>query len=286
MPHFDYHRPETMDRALELLAELGEGALPVAGATDVWVNLRLKKIAPKALVSLRGLSELCGLKKIDGFLEIGAATPHAVLEDSPEVAALYPALHQAASAVGSRQVRNVGTIGGNLCNAAPSADTAVPLFLYDAVLVLRSASGERTVTPAEFFVSPGKTSLRTGEILTAIRLPDPEPGTFSGYIKHTRRKAMELPLLGVGVLVTLSPGGKTVQKARVALGVAGPVPMRAAKAEEALMGTGLTAETAVQAARLAAGEAKVRDSWRAKAWYRRRMIEVLMPRILSEAGAI
>lgn len=284
MGHFNYHQPATLAEALKLLGELGPKALPVAGATDVWVNLRLKKIAPEALVSLRGLSELNFAKSEKGALKIGAATPHAVFEDCAWTAKNFPALSQACGAVGSRQVRNVATVGGNICNGAPSADSAVPLLLYDATLVVKSAQGERTLPVTEFFRGPGKTALNPGEILAEIHLPAQEGTTYSGYIKHTRRKAMELPLLGVGALVTVDKD-RNVTRARIALGVAGPTPLRIAKAEEALVGKKLTLENVKAAAQIAAEEAQVRDSWRSKAWYRRDMIKALIPRALAEAGA-
>ncbi|MBI5016826.1 MAG: xanthine dehydrogenase family protein subunit M [Deltaproteobacteria bacterium] len=286
MAQLDYYRPKTLEEALALLDEGREQAVPVAGATDVWVNLRAKKIVPRALVSLRAVAGLAGLRQDGASLSLGATTPHWVVEDSAWMAEHLPALHRACSAVGSRQVRNVGTVGGNLCNAAPSADSAVPLLLYDARCVLRSSLGAREVAVADFFLAPGKNALRPGELLTEIRVPLPAPRTFAGYWKHTRRKAMELPLLGVGALVTLAADGDTVVGARIALGVAGPVPLRIAKAEAVLEGRKLTVEAVREAAEIAAQEAQVRDSWRGKAWYRREMIRVLIPRVLTEAGAL
>lgn len=286
MASFEYLRPDTLGNALAVLDELGEGAVPVAGATDVWVNLRSKKIAPKVLVSLRSIPGLNYLHEEGASLVLGAATPHAALEDSTWVAEHFPALHKACSSVGSRQVRNVGTVGGNLCNGAPSADSAVPLLLYDAVCVVRSLLGARDVPLAEFFQGPGKTALGRGELLTEIRVPAPSPRTYSGYWKHTRRNAMELPLLGVGALVSLAEDGRTIAKARIALGVAAPVPLRVERAEAALEGKTASSEVFREAARIAAEDAQVRDSWRGKAWYRREMIRVLVPRVLEQAGAL
>jgi CO/xanthine dehydrogenase FAD-binding subunit len=284
MPDLAYHRPKSLTEALSLLERLADGAVPVAGSTDVWVNLRSKKLKTEALVSLRGIDELCGIRPGAAFLSLGATTPHAAVEDSPWVMANFPALHRACASVGSRQVRNVGTIGGNLCNAAPSADSAVPLLLYDALCIARAPAGEREIPISRFVVAPGKTALARGELLTELRLSVPQPRTFSGYWKHTRRKAMELPLLGVGALVSLGEDGR-VATARIALGVAAPVPLRVPKAEAVLEGRPLTRETVQEAAEVAAAEAQVRDSWRGKAWYRREMIRVLIPRVLEEAGA-
>ena len=285
MASFEYFRPSTVGEALSLLRE-HEGSAPVAGATDVWVNLRSKKLQPKALVSLRTIPELTSWSLEGSALVRGAAVPHGVVEDSDWLGTHFPALRQACSAVGSRQVRNVGTVGGNLCNAAPSADSAVPLLLYDAVCVVAGHEGVREVALTDFFKGPGKTALAPGELLTGLRVPLPEPRTFSGYWKHTRRNAMELPLLGVGALVTLADDGCTIAKARIALGVAGPVPLRVPRAEAALEGQAASVETFRRAASIAAEDARVRDSWRSKAWYRREMIRVLIPRVLTEAGAL
>lgn len=284
MHAFEYCRPETVDEALELLSGR-EGAVPVAGATDVWVGLHAGKLSPRSLVSLRRIPGLAGIREDAGAVVLGATTTHAAVEDSELMRERLPALHRACSAVGSRQVRNVGTVGGNLCNAAPSADSAVPLLLYDAVCVARGPRGERAIPVAEFFLAPGRSALEAGEILTEVRIPARPERTYADYWKLTRRKAVELPILGVGVRVSLDGDG-VVRQARVALGVAGPTPLRARAAEDALEGRPLTRETAAAAAEAAAQEAQVRDSWRGKAWYRRQMIRVLVPRVLERAGAL
>ena len=285
MHAFEYLLPETVDEALALLAD-GAGAVPVAGATDVWVGLQAGKIAPSALVSLRRIPGLVGIREeAGGALVFGAATTHAAVEDSVLVRERLPALHRACSAVGSRQVRNVGTLGGNLCNAAPSADSAVPLLLYDAVCVARGPEGERAIPVEEFFLAPGRSALGPGELLVEVRVPAPAPRAFADYWKLTRRKAMELPILGVGVRVSLDDAD-VVREARIALGVAGPTPLRARGAESLLEGQPLTRESAAEAAAAAAREARVRDSWRGKAWYRREMIRVLVVRVLERSGAL
>lgn len=281
-----YYRPESVDEAIRLLADLGEGAMPVGGVTDVWVEMRSGKLAPEALVSLRRIGDLRHLKPREGALTIGAGTRHADVEDSEWMAGNLPALHQACSGVGSRQVRNVATVAGNLCNAAPCADSAVALLLYDAVAVAEGPQGSREIALKDFFVAPGVTVLKHGEILTRVEVPDPGLRTYAGYWKHTRRRGIELPLLGVGTRVTFGEDGETVEKARIALGVAGPTPRRMEEAEAVMEGSPLTEETAWEAARVAASRAQVRDSFRGKAWYRREMIRVLIPRVLRRAGAL
>lgn len=284
MTSFQYFRPESLGEAVALLAER-EGRLPVAGATDVWVGLQAKKLTPSALVALGRIPELKGLREDGGGLILGATVTHGEIEDSTAVWTRFPALHRACSSVGSRQVRNVGTVGGNLCNAAPSADSAVPLLLYDAVCVVRGTKGVRPIPVEEFFLGPGRNALAPGELLTEIRVPALQGPTYGDYWKLTRRKAVELPILGVGARVTLDGEG-SVRLARIALGVAGPTPVRVREAEALLEGRPLTRESAEAAADAAAGSAQVRDSWRGKAWYRREMIRVLIPRVLERAGAL
>lgn len=295
----DYLRPASLAEAISLL-ETVEGAEPVAGATDVWVGIRAKKHVPKALVSLKSIPELRFIlpdRDVDTYegkeegaggdsgVLVGSATTHADVENSAWMKAHFPAVHQACSGLGSRQVRNVATIGGNICNAAPCADSAVGLLLYDATLLLAGPGGERELALADFFVGPGETRLGPAEILKEIRVPAPGPRTFAYYWKHTRRKGVELPLLGVGARMTLSGEG-IVETARISLGVCAPMPARSYEAEKVLQGQKLTAELAAQAGEVAAKNALVRDTWRGRGWYRREMVRVLVPRVIALSGAL
>jgi CO/xanthine dehydrogenase FAD-binding subunit len=285
---FDYFSPHTVGEAVDLLTEAGEGAYPIAGATDLWVDLRAKKVQPKRVVSLKRVEGLCGLTPDaaeGGSLTIGALTPHAWVEDSDWAACYLPALQQACAGLGSRQVRNVATVGGNICNAAPCADSATALLLFDATVSLQGPDGARELPLGELFVGPGQTRLLPGEILTAIRVPDPGKRTFSRYIKHTRRRGVELAMMSVGVRVSLAEDLSTVEDARISLGVCAPTPTCSARAEELLIGKPLTRENIAQAAEVAAEDSRVRDTWRGRAWYRRQMIRVLVPRAVEESGA-
>jgi len=303
----EFYSPGSVEDAVGMLARWSETAMPVAGATDMWVNMKSGKVRPQALVSLRGIGALRGIAyegggtvagAIDagagggggvvaarGALAIGAATPHADIEDSAWVAAHFAGLQQACAGLGSRQVRNVGTLGGNICNAAPCADSATGLMLFDASVVLAGPEGVREMPLADFFIGPGQTRRGPAEILTQIRIADPGPNTYSGYQKHTRRKGVELAMMSVGVRITLADDGVTVAKARISLGVCAPTPMCSADGEAYLEGRPLTRENAVRAAELAATESRVRDSWRGRAWYRREMIRVLVPRVIEQSGA-
>ena len=307
MTMLEFYSPGSVEDAVGILARWSETAMAVAGATDLWINIKSGKAQPQALVSLRGIGALRGIAyegggtvagAIDGgagngggavaargALTIGAATPHADIEDSAWVAEHFAGLQQACAGLGSRQVRNVGTVGGNICNAAPCADSATGLMLFDASVVLTGPDGVRELPLADFFIGPGQTRRGPAEILTQIRVADPGPHTYSGYQKHTRRKGVELAMMSVGVRITLADDGVTVAKARISLGVCAPTPTCSADGEAYLEGRPLTRENAARAAELAATESRVRDSWRGKAWYRREMIRVLVPRVIEQSGA-
>ncbi|MBL6995659.1 FAD binding domain-containing protein, partial [Desulfobacula sp.] len=214
-----------------------------------------------------------------GELSIGAMVTHATLEKSLMIQNEYPIIYDAVSNIGSLQVRNVGTIGGNLINAVPSADGAIPLIALDGVALLHGPDGERSVEVKDLFIEPYKTILKPGELLKKITIPPPAPHTGSAYIKFGRRAAMELPLIGIGVLLTLEDDLKTCARARICLGVAGPTPMRAFDAEKFLKGKEINDEILIEAGKIAADESKVRDSVRGKAWHRKEMIRVHVRRM-------
>jgi carbon-monoxide dehydrogenase medium subunit len=204
-----------------------------------------------------------------------------MLETNPLVRDELSALYDGASQVGSVQIRNVATVGGNICNAAPSADTAGPLLALDAVAVLQSPDGTRRVPLTEFFTGPSQTVRNHEEILTAFEIPIAMGRYGSAYHKHARRKAMDLPILGVAV--SLKVGEGVIQDVRIALSVAAPTPIRARKAEEFLKGQPFQEKELAEAGRIAAQEASPRDSLRGQAWYRREVIETFVPRMAIKA---
>jgi carbon-monoxide dehydrogenase medium subunit len=253
----------------------------VAGGTDVLVKIKSRKIAPDYLISLKhvtGLSQL-HMNPDTGELQIGAFVTHRTLEKSSMIRLQYPILHDAVQHIGSVQIRNVATIGGNLVNAVPSADGAIPLIALDARVCIYGSMGQRTADLIHFFEGPGQTVLAPGEILTEIIVPKQPARTGAAYQKFGRRAAMELPLIGVGVLLSLEEGANRCTKARVALGVAAPTPIRALAAERYLVGKEVNEETLTEAGKLAAEESRVRDSIRGSAWYRRDMVAVFVRRM-------
>jgi len=304
MIRYDYLKPSSLEEAIGLLKQYGGQAKLIAGGTDVMVDIRQKKYAPQVLISLRGIEGLSYIREEDGGLRIGALTTHRELEKSPLVRERLGALADAVDNLGSVQIRNVATIGGNICNAAPSADTAPPLLALGASVRIKGSEGERVLPLEEFFLGPGETALKDDEILVEFIIPSPPPNSASAYWKHTRRQAMDLPIIGVAMMLavekTEAPALKEAfgreapleellgaldkselvcQEVRLALGVAAPTPMRASKAEEFLRGKRVTQEALLQFGEIASSEATPRDTVRGAAWYRREMIKVLPKRL-------
>jgi carbon-monoxide dehydrogenase medium subunit len=281
MNQFEYLVPKSLDEAVSMYDTHGDKAVYIAGGTDIVVKMKEHKIAPGYLISLRHTlsPEQPVINRETGELTLSAATTHRMIEKSTQVELEYPILHDAVRNIGSVQVRNIATIGGNLVNAVPSADGAIPLIALDASVKLYGAKGERSLALVHFFTGPGQTVLTKGEILTEIVVPRQLPRTGSAYIKFGRRKAMELPMLGVGVLLSLEANSDRCARARVCLGVAAPTPFRALGAERFLIGKEINTETLQAAGKIAAEECQVRDSIRGVAWYRREMVAVLVRRM-------
>ena len=306
MKKFDYLKPKTLEEALSLLNQPGKKAAIIAGGTDVVVLIKQKTMAPDVLISLRGIP---GLDQIqyDGTLRIGALVTHRAIEKSEVIRKQFSALADAADVLGSVQIRNVATIGGNICTAAPSADTATPLMVLGTQVKIKSLKEERTVPIEEFFTGPGETLLKKGEILTELVIPKPLPNTGSAYWKLQRRLALDLPILGVSVFLSLDRGTVscsdmlctaspissilhamekdelTCKEVRIALGVAAPTPIRASKAENLLRGKKISDELLEEVANTASIEAQPRDSIRGEAWYRKDMIRVLVKRMAMKS---
>ena len=281
MEKFEYLIPASLNEAISLYESHPERAKYIAGGTDIMVKIKEGKMAPDYLISLKNIlgQEHQFLKHENETLRISALATHRVLEKSSLVRTHYPILHDAVKNIGSVQIRNVATIGGNLVNAVPSADGAIPLIALDAKVSIVGPKGERNMDLVRFFLGPGQCDLEHGEILTEITIPRLLPRSGSAYIKHGRREAMELPMLGVGVLLSLKEDLKTCSKARVCLGVAAPTPFRAQIAEEFLEGKKIDADILAEAGKIAGKESRVRDSIRGVAWYRREMVGVLVKRM-------
>jgi carbon-monoxide dehydrogenase medium subunit len=275
--HFAYLQPTSLEEAWALMTE-HEGARLIAGGTDVMTGLKDGALRPSALISLRGIPELTGIEVNNQGARIGAMTTITEIVESQALAERYPVLVEGARCLGSLQVRNVATVGGNLGNASPCADTAPPLLVLDAAVRLRSAASARDVPLAEFFVGPGATALAPGEILTDILIPVPPAGARATFMNRGRVK---LDITKVSVAVLLALEGKTCRLARVAAGSVGPTPLRLPAVEAILTGAALT-DDRVAAAREAAAQAVVPiTDIRSTEDYRRELTGVLLQRAIQ-----
>jgi xanthine dehydrogenase FAD-binding subunit len=276
MRHHDYLRPRSLDAALALLAA-HPGALLIAGGTDLVLLLRDPRSRPPAVISLRSVPELKG-RSCDGETRIGAGeTIHDLLRD-PELRRACPVLVQAAARLGSPQVRSVATVGGNLANASPCADTATPLLVHEAELILRSAAGVRRVPLDRFFVGPKATCLTGGEILEAVVLPPAAPGTHATFLKHGR---VGMDLAVTSLCVRLDLEGTRCQRARVAAGSVAPTPVRLRAAERALEGQTITPAVIAAAVEAARDEVAPISDVRASADFRRHLVGVFLQRAVA-----
>lgn len=281
MKPFDYYAPTSLNEALGLLAEQGGRARALAGGTDLLLKMRAGKLTPTRLINIKRLSELRGLSYDEPWgLRLGALTTVAEIMDSPQVRQRYPVLAHAAGTMASVQIRNLATVGGNLCNAAPSADLAPPLIALGAQAHIAGLRGERNVALEDFFTGPGQTVLADDELLVGVTVPCAEVSLTAVYLKHTPRQAMDIAIVGVAAAVILSEG--VCVSARIVLGAVAPTPLRVWEAEAALIGRPLEERGIAEAARLAAQAARPIDDVRASAWYRREMVGVLVRRALGE----
>ena len=237
----------------------------IAGGSDVLVQMREGKRAGAELISIYGLDELRGVSlEEDGTLRIGSLTSFSHITRDPLIQKYMNVLGEAVDQVGGPQIRNIGTIGGNTCNGVTSADSASTLMAYDAIVELTGPDGVRRTPIREFYIRAGQVDIRPGEIQTAILIPkESYENTFGHYIKYAMRSAMDIATLGTSVNVRLSADKQTVERARVAFGVAGPVPLRAETAEALAAGQPVSMDLADRFARAVKEDIHPRDSWRA-----------------------
>jgi len=287
---FELISPRSLDEAVSVIAARDDGCTVMAGGTDVLVAMHKGTLRPQCVIDIKDIEELQGSPSYsEKGLIIPSLATHDEVEKTSEVEECYTALKDAISQIGSLQTRMRGTIGGNICNAAPSGDSIGALLVFDATLTLFGPDGWRTIAIADFFCGPKQTTLLPGEILCSISLPPVLGRTGSAYTKFSRRKAMDLALVGVAVSLGLDDEG-VCNHARIALATAAPTPIRAKTAEAYLNGKRLDEsapyeceEALAEAAQLALADASPRSSWRSEADYRCRLIETLVPRTAKKA---
>lgn len=284
MTPFEYHEPASVAEAVELAARFGDGAWFLAGGTDLIIQIRRGKVAPGHVIGLDGVGGLDRIE-VDGGVTLGARVTHRSVERSPHFRGPLRALVEGAEVVGGHQIRNVGTVGGNVANGSPAADLVPVLLALDASVTCVGPGGERTLPLGEFLVGPGRTARRPEELLTAIRFPRLAPLSATAFLKAGRRRAMEISIVCVAARLTLDENEERCLDARITLGAVGPTTRRARAAERALEGQPLTPELLRRAGRLAAGECQPITDVRASARYRRILVETLVPRALERCVA-
>jgi CO/xanthine dehydrogenase FAD-binding subunit len=280
LPKFDYVAPASLSEALKLLRDYQERAKVLAGGTDLVVRLKKRLAFADVIVDLNGISELSCIESVGDHLHIGGLTRLAQIKESPIVKDRASVLAQAISIMASPPIRNRGTIGGNLWNSSPAADTAPPLLVLDASVKLQSADGERVIPLSQFFVGPEENVARADEILTEVMIPLQEGN--SAFIKLGRRKAFTLSVVSVAAYAMANNG--KFDEVRVALGAVAPTPIRSLKVEEALTGGDVSEKAIQESAKLVKGEVNPITDVRASAEYRREMSYVLTKRVIGKVG--
>ena len=292
LPEFELVSSDTVEQTCALLSKFGEDTSAFAGGTDLFTKMKHRRMIPRRLINIKRIPNLDRIRhdERDG-LRIGALTTIQAIEASSVIGKKFPSLKQAAGVLGTTQIRNVGTIGGNLGNASPSAEFAPPLLTLDASVRCVGRGGERLIPLQEFFVAPGKTTLRQDELLTEVHVPNPPAGAQGIYLKHSLRK-MDVAIASAAVLIVLE--GDVCLDIRIALGAVGPTPFRAKKAEETIRGERLggervESELLEEVARVAAEESFPIDDFRGYAGYRRKLVRMLvgkgLERVMARARA-
>ena len=280
MRRFEIAVPESVKECLRVLAERGSEAKVIAGGTDLIPQMKIGLLHPRFVVDLSGIADLRVLNA-SGSLRVGASVTARELELDPGVRSAYTSLADSAALVGSVQIRNLATLGGNMCNAAPSADMAPPLLALGAEAVIAGPKGERRVSVEKFFTGVRTTVLGADELLVEFVAPAQGPRSGGSYLRHTPRRELDIAVVGVASQVSLSNG--VCGKARIALAAVAPTPVRAAAAEQALEGQPLTPELIERAANLAVEAAKPISDQRGSADFRRHLVRVLTRRTLAIA---
>lgn len=282
MKEFELYEPKSVKEACGLLAKLKGKARVMAGGTDLLVELKSGRLNLAAVVSLKGIK---GLNKItfnrkEG-LRIGALVTWTQLLDSKPVSKHYPLLRKAAETLGSVQIRNVGTLAGNVTHASPAANGPIPLLIYEAECVVQGPNGTRVIPVQKMFGGVQKNTLSRSEVLTEIRVPVPPPGVNETYYKFALRRAMDLAVVGLGVLVKTKNGA--FEDVRIALGSVGPKPFRAKRAEKILAGKRIDEQLMRKAGETAAAQCAPITDIRASKEYRMEIVKELTYRAIKES---
>ncbi|HUY18662.1 MAG TPA: xanthine dehydrogenase family protein subunit M [Candidatus Binataceae bacterium] len=283
MHAIQYEAPTSLEQAIGMLAEYGEKARPLCGGTDILIQLRAGTRQPAYVVDVKHIPELTGIAfDAKSGLRLGAAVPCIEIFENQTMRRHYPGLVEAAHLIGSLQIQSRASVGGNLCNGSPAADTTPALIALGATARLVGPKGERQVKVEEFVVSPGRTVIQPGELLVELLVPAPAKHSADAYLRFIPRNEMDIAVVGVGSAITLE--GDKCTAARIALGAVAATPLFAAKASQALIGKKFEAATIENAAKLAMELASPIDDMRGTAEFRKHLVGVLTRRTLARAA--
>jgi len=281
MPATRYEAPTSISEAIGLM-QADPAASVMAGGTDLLVQFRAGVKQPSAFIDIKRIPELTRISIDANGLRLGAAVSAAELAEHAQFKRLWPGLAEAAALIGSTQIQGRGSLGGNLCNASPAADTPCSLIVNHGECVIAGPSGERTVPVEQFIVSPGKTVLQRGEFLVAFALPRPKPHSADAYLRLTPRSEMDIAVVGAAVSLTLDTSG-VCTAARVALAAVAPTPLLVPAAAAALVGSRVDDDAMSRAAEAASAAARPIDDKRGTIAYRRQIAGVLTRRAAAIA---
>ena len=280
IPKFEYFRPLSIEDGCSLLYKHKTEAKILAGGTDLFVKMKKKEILPRVVISLNGVQKLDRIEWDDREgLKIGPLVTHDALVNHPIVREKFDFLSEACFKIGTRQVRNMGTLVGNLCNASPSSDASAPLLVLETKLKLVHLYGERTIPLQEFFIGPFQTALDPQEIVVEVQIPKPAPSTAGSYQYLHKASSVGETLVGAAVLLVMDPKNSTCQEARIGLSSVASTPIRAKAAERTLKGKRIDEKIIREAAQVASDETQPRS----RPWYRREMTRILVERAILQA---
>lgn len=283
MHPFAYVAPSTVEEAVAVLNEHGDRARPLAGGTDLLVKARANVWELDAVVDIKNIPELMALSSNGTGLSIGAGVPCYKVYENSEIAAEYPGIIDGASIIGGIQIQSRAGLGGNLCNAAPSADGICPLIVHSAVAHIASVNGTRDVAVEDFCTGPSRTVLESGELLVSISVPKPVANFGAAYTRFIPRNEMDIAVAGVAVSVVLDSSGQNFESARIALASVGPTPILASAAGDSLAGKPVNDESIAAAAVLARDAASPITDMRGTIEQRKQLVEVLTGRMIKQA---
>lgn len=284
MRDFEYESPTSLAEAVALLATHDGRARPLAGGTDLIDHVRTGRLTPEVVVDVKRIPELNVLELSDRGLRLGAAVPCYRIYESAQVRRDYAALVDACSIIGGIQIQSRASVGGNLCNSGPAADSIPALIVLGATCLIAGPHGEREVPVEAFCTGPGKNVLQRGELLVELRLPPPESQSGSHYRRFIPRNEMDIAVVGVGASVVLDESGEQFESGRIALGAVAPTPLLATEAGALLSGQPVSDETLRRAAEAAQAVIAPIDDMRGTQGFRRHLTGVLVQRVLAAAA--